>query len=707
MANIRNAAPRAILLGINDQSGRSPVYEAAQIPTHLPHVLLFTEKGPTLPQLVSGNQMVAMYGANSFDYRGKYANHQTVLANTVNAEGNSLMVQRLVPPNANPPATLRLSVDWMLDELPVYERDTAGKYKLDADGKKIPTGDTTQGYVFRWIIESALDPANDGRLLEDGAQRTLEDGNQRLLESGVGKGQSRTGEMTNSSGDQSTIYPIMDFEVQDFGSYGNRVGLRLSAPTVESAIPIDASVVESQAAYLFRLQFVERDTSTATPSVLETLYGARYVDFAFKEGAIKESTNSELYIDDAVIPQFSQEAVDGLPEIRSPIGQIHTYFDYLNELLKGVHDLEAARGTVTAGDDYMYLMNPFSGHDYNGLPYDTVQIKGPADDGILLTSDATHYFQGGYDGVMTFDTHDSEVSRQLENYGDLEANLLDTAMYPQSVLYDSGFHIETKKNFFVPMGRRKDMYVVVSTQDVSQPQNTAAEESSTAIALRAAARMYPESTIYGTSTCRAIIHGQSGYLLNSSYKGLLPISIEFAQKCAHYMGAGSGSWKSGKAFDKPGNNRVTMFKGVNAAWVPANVRSRDWDNGLVWVQNYDRRSLFWPAVQTAYDDDSSILNSAINMMAAVELEKVADRTWRDLTGISYLTNDQFIERSDNLINAKTQDRFDQRLIVVPETNFTEDDIQRGFSWSCNIHLYAPNMKSVGSFTIVAQRMSDY
>lgn len=706
MYTIRNAAPRAILRGIKDESGRPPVYEPEMIPSHLPHVFLFTERGPVLPQLVSGDKLIRTFGAKSFEYRGKYANHQTVLTNTVNAEGNQLMVQRIVPPGANPPAALRLSVDVMKDEVPLYERDGEGKYVLDEEGKRIPTGETTEGHVFRWLTGPVIEEEDDGRLLESSDPRLDESGEQRILEDKIGFASVRTGDMTNTAGEQSMIYPVMDIEVQDFGSYGNRLGVRLSAPTVDSSIPVDDTTIEEQLAYLYRISFVERDENTSTPRVLETLWGEQYVDFSFKEGVVNERTNTELHIDDAVIPSYSQEAVAGMEEIRSPIGRIHVYTEHLEKLLGDVQVLEAARGTIDGDEEYKHLINIFSGHDYNGVPYDTVKIMGPADDGVFFNESATHYCMGGYDGVMNFDTFDSVVRHQLDNYGDLDAKVLDDAMYPQSVLYDTGFSMDTKKAFFVPMGRRKDVYVVLSTQDVSQPQNRPSEESSIAIALRTAARMYPESVIYGTSTCRAIVHGQSGYLLNSPYKGLLPLTIEFAQKCARYMGAGSGSWTSGRAFDMPGNNHVNLFKGVNAEWRSANVRGRDWDNGLVWVQNYDRRSLFWPGIQTVYDDDSSVLNSAANMIICVELQKVALRTWRDLTGISYLTPDQFIERSDALIKERTQGRFDGRVVVEPETFFTQNDEQRGYSWSCNIHLYAPNMKTVGTFTVVAHRITD-
>lgn len=705
--NIRNAAPRAILRGIKDESGRPPVYEPDLIPTHLPHLFVFAERGDTLPQFVSGDSMTRFFGKNTFDYRKKYANHQTVIANTVNAEGNKMMVQRIVPPGANPPATLRLSVDVICDDLPVYERAIDGSYKLDELGELIPTGDLVAGYKYRWIVGPTIDLDDDGRLMEDGDPRKLESGVDRILESSIGEGPVAVGEMTNTDGDQSTIYPIMDFKVTHFGDYGNRIGVRFSAPTTETPFAVDDQTIEEQLAYLFRLQFVERDEATSTAKVLETLFGEQFVDFTFKDGVIDVRTEKELTLEKAVVPAFYQEAAAGMDEILPPIDEIYVYRENLELLLQNAYDKELPHGTVLEGEEAFHLMNIFSGKTYTNIPYETVRIAGPAEGGVLLTDTTTHYCMGGFDGFMDFNTFDEAVRYQLLNYGDLEAKVLDSAYYPQSVVYDSGFTLETKKAMFTPMGRRKDMYCVISTQDVSQRQNTPSEETSIAIALRTAARMYPESEVYGTPTCRAIVIGHSGYLLNTNYYQLLPLTVEFAQKSARYMGAGTAVWKTNARFDAPPNNHVKMFKGVNADWLSVNARGRQWDAGLVWVQNYDRRSLFYPAVQTVYDDDSSVLNAAANMIIAVELEKIAERTWRDLTGISYLTPGQFIERSNRLIEEGARGRFDNRAIIVPETFYTENDEQRGYSWSCNIHMYTPNMKTVGTFTIVAHRIEDY
>lgn len=116
--------------------------------------------------------------------------------------------------------------------------------------------------------------------------------------------------------------------------------------------------------------------------------------------------------------------------------------------------------------------------------------------------------------------------------------------------------------------------------------------------------------------------------------------------------------------------------------------------------------MFYPGIQTAYPDDTSVLNSLITVAACCFLEKVSQLVWRALSGTTRLTNGQFIERSNALIVSNTQDRFDGRFIIQPETFYTPADAQRGFSWGSKIHIYANNMKTVGTMTIVAHRLED-
>lgn len=682
MITIKNAAPRAILNGIKDESGRAPVYQPEARPTHMPHVFLFAQRGPLVPQVVVGDSLVSTYGAESFDYRSKYATHQTVLINTVNGRGNMMVAQRVVAEDAAI-AALVLWADYVADDVPDFQRADNGRFLLDAEGKRIPTGQTVPGIRVRYEI-SGLEADQDLHTLVP-----------------------RVGTLVaESDGTQSTMVPLHAWRVSSHGSFGDLVGIRLSSPTIDSSSPVNDELIETARAYMYRLAMVERPSINSLPVVKETLYGDQFIDFTYKPGVINTKTDTEVSVDDILLQSWNQEASNGLPPTIGLINDQHVYFDNIEDLLTKIQENESLHGLVSESVDDLHMVNFIGGHDYNGTPYYSLVIEGPSAGGILLNENSTHYALGGSDGTMDFETFDRLVGDICANYGEGEYHFLDSAVYPQSIIWDSGFSLETKKKLLTVLGRRKDIAVILSTQDVSQPQNSNSEESSIAVSLRTAARMFPESEIYGTSVCRAMVVGHSGYLVNSKWKQLTPLTIELADKCAAYMGAGDGVWKSRAKFDISPANQVTMFRGVNSTYKKANVRSNDWDAGLVWVQNFDRRSQFFPGLQTVYDDDTSILNSMFNMLIAVELEKVAEITWRQLTGISGLTENQFITRSNRLIEEAVKGRFDNRVVIVPDTFVSEADQQRGFSWGCNIVMYGNNMKTVGSFTIVARRRED-
>lgn len=681
MSAIKNAAPYARLLGIKDESGRTVTAEAEALPIHLPHVFIYGERGPLEPQVVFGSSLTKTYGVNSLDYRKKFANHQTVLLNTLNENANQVMVQRLVPTDIKPKARIALCLELLPTKVKLYDRNADGSYKLDTSGNPIETGTTTDGYKGRWFLDAVTGT--------------------------FGATATRAGTMTDTDNNESVIYPIIDLEVAHYGSYGNGLGMRLWAPTALSTVAVNEKVVEDQLAQLYRLQFVEKADDNVTNNVKQTLAGEQYVEFSFKEGAIDRFVDMDIHFDTAVIPAYQDLETPGQTPVWGPFGKAYLYQANIETILGLIYTKEKAFGLISQADGAEHLINLCSGIDYNGIPHYAYTVATTAESGLLMSENTTHYATGADDGTMSDAAFDLLVRNQMKNYGDLDYPFLDDAMYPHTCFYDTGFSIDTKKALLTPLGLRKDVYVVLSTQDISDDQNTIAEESSMAIALRAAARMYPESEIYGTKTCRALVVGHSGYLINSKYKGLLPLTIEIAAKCANYMGASNGQFKPGLGFDMNPYNQITMFRNVNCTFKKAEVRNKDWDNGLVWVQRYDRQSLFIPAVQTVYDDDTSIINSAINMMIAVELQKVSQRVWRDLTGISSLTADQFIERSDRLINERTKDRFDNRVIIKPETYYTDADTARGYSWSTKIHMYGNNMKTVGTMTVVPHRMEDY
>lgn len=149
---IVNAAPMVIDQGTQDLSTRLLPREPEAIPQHLPKFYLFTQKGPKEPVLVVGSERDNIFGTESFNLRGKFANHATVVANLVNAEGNSTMVQRVIPDDAGPEANMLVCLDVLPTTVDLYERNVDGSIKLDVANQPIVIG-TTDGFKIKWVVD--------------------------------------------------------------------------------------------------------------------------------------------------------------------------------------------------------------------------------------------------------------------------------------------------------------------------------------------------------------------------------------------------------------------------------------------------------------------------------------------------------------------------------------------------------------------------
>ena len=550
---------------------------------------------------------------------------------------------------------------------------------FDTDGNKIPTGATTPGFIGKWVSEEITDRE-------------------------VGAAKTKIGIQTDANGNQSTRWPIFDLEVDSEGEYGKNVGVRLWAPTLTSTTPANEDLNSALKAFIYRLQLVERATATSTPTVTRSLYDEMYVNFGLKEGLYYDATSTEYHLNDVYLPSYeNDDDTSGVAPTYAPFGKFHVYqknVDAITALLLGT---EKAYGYA---DDEGYLINLLTGVDVDNNPYYTYQVAGALEGGLGFTESTTHYALGGADGTIEETTFDTLVQEEFLNYGEKVNQFLDIARFPQSIIYDTGFSIATKKALYTPLGLRKDIALVVSTQDVSLKQNDAVTESSMAMALRTHAEMFPESSLYGTGVARVAIVGHAGYLANSEYKKLVPATFEIADKLSKWAGSSEGVLKSRYSPDVSPNNKLKLLKKVHCTFKRGSVRNKDWNNGLIWAQSYDMNSLFFPALQTAYGDDTSVLNSLLNVLICVECQKVCFRVWRDLVGRSDLTNAQYIKRSNELITEYTANRFGDRATVVPNTYLTKADTQRGYSDHAQLKVYLNNMKTVTSFTVTSYRMED-
>lgn len=691
MSSIVNAAPMTIFRGTDDKSTRALVAEPEVLPTHLPKVYLYTKKGPTTPQLVVGASRTKMYGEASFDLRSPYATHATVLSNTVNSQGNAQMIQRVKPADAGPNASIRLWLDVLTTQIDTYERGADGQFTLDADGLKIPTGTKIAGHKAKWVTEMVGLDVNGDDTFGVAAQKPGD----------------QVDPITSA---QSVRYPIMDLRAPYFGADGNNYGVRIWAPTTKSSSPVDQRVIANEKVYPFRMACVYREDLLSTPKVVETLSAEQWKDVCWKPEVIDRNTDSKISIQEVFIQAYQDFDSTVNPPTYGPFGELHVYQENIESILAAVYATEVPYfgedSDFTGDADEHYRLNLISGVNSNGVPYESLEMINSGGNAVRLSEASTIYAKGGSDGTMNEAEFALLVEDLVKEYADENSVLMDSARYPESIIYDSGFPLATKYALCSFIAVRKDTFVVLSTHDVLGMSLTASQDSSMAIALKTRLQMYPESEYYGTPVMRGMVIGRSGRLLQSQYSKRLPLTIEIARKASSYMGASNGRWKPGFAFDAAPASQVSMFTDINVTYTPAAVRNKDWDAGLNWVQSFGRRSFFFPALKTVYDNDTSVLNSFFTAMAVVELQKVGERAWRQFTGSANLTNAQLVERVKQFIVDNTIGRFDDRFVIEPDVYFTEADIARGYSWTIKIKIYAPNMKTVSTLSIEARRISD-
>lgn len=686
---IVNAAPMVIDYGTQDLSTRLVPRSPELIPQHLPKFYLFAQKGKTTPELVSGVDRSNIFGDETFNYRGKYANHATVFANLANEQGNACMIQRLIPDDAGPEANLTLWLDVLPTTVDVYERNSDGSIATDISGDPIIDG-TTAGYRVKWVVTNSS---------------TISDLSTKFGAATIGVG-DQTDSLTSTT---SQRYPILEFKASSRGEYGNLSGIRLSAPTTVSVNAMPTKMMSEYKAYPYTISVIHKETTLATPKVMETLFGEQALTVTLKKDVIDPLTDSELYIGDTFIDSYQNLTDMRYSKVYGEFGEMHVYDANIETLLSLFHTAEIPHidsfSDFTSAATDKHLFNFVSGVSSANVPYHSFVFV-DAGNSIRLTNLTNIYAAGGSDGTMTDEIFSTLVIAELDRYTDANDEVQDLAVNVESIMYDSGFPLDAKYALCNFISKRKDTVVLLSTHTSGEAILTASEENSLAIALRTRLRMTPESDYFGTPVMRGMIVGRSGKLRNSQYTKELPLLAEILIKSAKYMGASNGRWKNGAHFDGAPGSIVEYMYDINITWVPNSVRNRNWDVGLNWVQAYDRRSYYFPALKTAYDDDTSVLNSYFTIMAIAQLNKVAHAAWREFSGVSNLSNTQLVERVNDFVTNRTQNRFDDRFVIKPNAYFTDMDLLRGFSWTLPIEIYAPNMKTVMTTSVQAFRIED-
>lgn len=682
--SMTSSLPRTEVLGFKDVSGRGQPLEIATLPIFLPYTPLLTSWGPEdTARLVSGEGFSAIYGAESFKAGSPLFTHQSVLAQKVMGVGGMALVRRLLAPGASI-ANLRIWLDIVADDIVQYVRNIDGSFKR-TDGKLVPSGETLRGYRAR-LVTTFIDTKGDA--------------------DGIGAGKSITGGIVAADGSESTMYPLFDLQARFYGGRGSNTGFRLVAPTLLSATPANADLIEEQGGYLYRFYALSRTDAASGGTVLSTMDGEQYVEFSLKKGMVDPKSNINYGVDKRVLPAY--ESKD--PANFSGYGPLKSFYVYqanVTKLLGDIYATEKEQGLINGTVTPEQTVNLLGAQATDGTPYYTYQLLGPADGGVLIGESANHWLKGGSDGDIQPDTFDKLVRDELSVFGQGQVPYADTASFPMSAFIDTGFSNATKAFFGNIMSVRKDSWVAASTQDVLQKLNTPAEDSSIGALLRNQLQLIPESEFYGTGACRAVIMKHAGTYLNSDYDGILPFTVDWAVKLAAYMGGATGKMKTGFATDSEEARKVTSFIDHNAVFRNVVPRNKDWQNGITSAEPWDHnQSVFIPAVQTVYHDNTSVLNSFYPMAICCHLTRIGELAWRTFVGDSRKTALQYTNDVDKFIEEQTKDCYDSRADITPRSTYTAADARRGYSWHTDIEGLFDGAKTVEVLTITAGRRVD-
>lgn len=692
MNSIINATPMSYNRGIQDVSFKTLAPQALEQPVLMPKYYTYAQKGKNDKAYpVVGDSRASIFGAASFDPLQPYANHATIWSNAASAAGTTQMQKRVVPVDAPPPAALRLYLDLLPTQVQDFLRNPDGTYQTDQAGAPVPAQGKVAGFLGKWVVEAI--PVDEDGVSEFGA------------------GAIKAGDQTDTTtSTQSQRHPWVDFAVSSQGAWGNDKGIRMWAPTAISSTPLDQRLVADQKVYPFFIAVASRADALSTAKVVPTLGGAQSVPFVLKPGTIDRNTGGQLYLGDVFVPAYEDISTPGFSPTFGDFDRLHVYDASIAATLATLYTAEYAHsdslGDFTGEADEQFRFNAVSAVSSSGSPYHTFQIVTGAPNSARLTENSTLYAVGGGDGTMSDALFAGLVKAELLQYGDINSPLMDSVNNPETIIFDSGFPLETKKALAAVISIRKDIAIAASVFEVGGPVLTDDQERSIAISLLTHFQMYPESDYYGTPATRAIIVGSSGFLLNSQFTKRMPAGYEIMGKACAYMGAGNGKWVAGKAFDVSPRNQVDSMRDLSLNFRPAGARYKDWDAGLIWPESYSMTRSYFPQMQTIYPDDTSVLNNFITMMACVWLERVGSAVHRDFTGRSDLTEDQMVDRINNAVDAKVKDVFDNRYVVIPETTYTADDKLRGYSWTTVIKLYSPMMQTVQTLTIQTNRIED-
>ena len=148
------------------------------------------------------------------------------------------------------------------------------------------------------------------------------------------------------------------------------------------------------------------------------------------------------------------------------------------------------------------------------------------------------------------------------------------------------------------------------------------------------------------------------------------------------------------------------MKEIVPEFIPTTIRPVLWNSNVIYPQRYDRENYFFPALQTVYANDTSVLNNYFTILALCDVTKVGFDVWKEFTGTISLTESEFKAAVEEYATKLLSGKYAEVIQVVPECIITDADRQRGYSYQLVFKLYANNMRTVCVYTTEVYRAGE-
>ena len=375
------------------------------------------------------------------------------------------------------------------------------------------------------------------------------------------------------------------------------------------------------------------------------------------------------------------------------------------------------------------LFNIFTGRDVNDVPYFSFDVRDSLMfGGVAVNSESVVYAQGGEDGLWSFADGspatlvnlkmlDDAMRNFLNTFGRGKDQLKDILRYPITQVIDSGWSLDTKLAHSNILSARPDIHLEIGTQAVAEKTNvsvdlgpvykgystsaetalsselldgwnwqarlTGEQDEAIATRLRTFFGLTPESVFFGTPVMRVHVFGHSGYDVNDTYERPLPGSFDRGLAMARFTGV--TGWDKANDFTENDNRKPMFLKDMSYSYRDEDVADSAWATGMNFLRSHDIVDNFWPAIQSIYPHQDSILANAKFVLVASKCHYYGMEIWRSISGENK-TDEQFKQELEDEAYRIIGGKFTEDVRIVVEAILTEADVARGYSGYLKFHI---------------------